>query len=80
MEYTVGLPGEISSEESPTKGYCMEVSLRAVKQCMAANKELRSIIKGALDPDYIDKYIEFSENMECILAAVEELINEFDAT
>ena len=79
MKDTLELPEEISTEESPNYDACTESSLFNIRLCMKMNEELRPVVKGALDHEYIDKYIRFSKNMEILLVAVEEAVKDFDA-
>ena len=80
MKDTLELPEqtdlELSTDNSDIK---MKNSLHTVKQWKKENKELRKIIKGTLDQEYIDKYIKFSKHMQCVLNAVEEFIKDVDA-
>ena len=79
MKDTVELQEKISANESPTDDTGIETSLLVLRQCRTVNKELRPIIKGTLDLAYVDKYIKFSDSMDFVLTALEEVIKDFDA-
>ena len=75
MKHTGRFPGIISSNEVPITD--MDNSLFRVRKCMETNRELRPIIEGSLDYDYIDKYSRFSDNMNRILSGLEEFLTKF---